>query len=72
MTRRVAPESPVPRLALTVSEAAAAIAVSPDFFTEYVAPDLRMVRRGRKRLVPVTELQRWLDTEASVALEQDR
>lgn len=48
-----------PRTALTPSEAAAAIGVGPDFFDAQVAPELRLIRRGRKRLVPVIELERW-------------
>jgi hypothetical protein len=54
----------IPRIALTPSEAAAAIGVGPDFFDENVAPHLRLIRRGRKRLVPVRELERWV-TESS-------
>ncbi|HWC49850.1 MAG TPA: hypothetical protein VG448_13295 [Solirubrobacterales bacterium] len=50
----------IPRIALTPSEAAAAIGVGPDFFDENVAPQLRLIRRGRKRLVPVRELERWV------------
>ncbi len=50
----------IPRIALTPPEAAAAIGVGPDFFDHNVAPELRLVRRGRKRLVPVAELERWL------------
>lgn len=49
----------IPRIALTPPEAAAAIGVGPDYFDEHVAPYLRLIRRGRKRLVPVTELERW-------------
>lgn len=49
----------IPRIALTPPEAAAAIGVGPDFFDANVAPELRLVRRGRKRLVPVVELERW-------------
>jgi hypothetical protein len=49
----------IPRIALTPAEAAAAIGVGPDFFEENVAPYLRLIRRGRKRLVPVHELERW-------------
>lgn len=58
----------IPRIALTPPEAAAAIGVGPDFFDQNVAPELRLVRRGRKRLVPVTELERWLAENASRAL----
>jgi hypothetical protein len=46
------------RLALTRAEAAAAIGVSVDSFERYVQPELRLVRRGRLRLVPVRELER--------------
>lgn len=56
--------APIPRIALTPPEAAAAIGVGPDFFDANVAPELRMVRRGRKRLVPVSELERWMNENA--------
>jgi excisionase family DNA binding protein len=62
------PKAPVPRLALSLSEAAAALGVSADYFTEYVARDLRMVRRGRKRLIAVAELEKWLGDNASRTL----
>ena len=55
----------IPRFALTPPEAAAAIGVGPDFFEENVAPELRLIRRGRKRLVPVSELERWVSESAS-------
>lgn len=55
----------IPRIALTPSEAAAAIGVGPDFFDANVAPELRLVRRGRKRLVPVRELEQWLAENAA-------
>ncbi len=54
----------IPRIALTPPEAAAAIGVGPDFFEENVAPELRLIRRGRKRLVPVIELERWATESA--------
>lgn len=54
----------VPRIALTPAEAAAAIGVGPDFFDANVAPQLRLIRRGRKRLVPVSELERWVAESA--------
>ena len=58
-----------PRLALSPSEAVKAIGVSRDFFDEHVRPELRVVRRGRRVLVPARELERWLDREASRALD---
>jgi hypothetical protein len=60
------------RLALTRAEAAAAIGVSLDSFERYVQPELRLVRRGRLRLVPVVELERWLEREAALTLEAPR
>jgi hypothetical protein len=62
----------IPRLALSQEEAAAALGVSVDFFAEHIRPELRVVRRGRKRIYPLPELQRWLDVEASRPLEGDR
>jgi hypothetical protein len=61
----------VPRIALTPPEAAAAIGVGPDFFDEKVAPELRLVRRGRKRLVPVAELERWVRESAGGPVSEE-
>jgi hypothetical protein len=47
----------------------AIVGVSRDFFDEHVLPELRIVRRGRRRLIPVRELERWLEEEARRALE---
>jgi hypothetical protein len=57
------------RLALTKVEAARALGVSVDFFDEHVVPELRIVRRGRLRLVALRELERWLDENAACALD---
>jgi hypothetical protein len=57
----------VRRLALSKQEAAEAFGVSVDFFDEHIAFELRMVRRGRRRLVPIRELERWLDKNADLA-----
>lgn len=66
MARKLA--TSIPRIALTPPEAAAAIGVGPDFFEANVAPELRLIRRGRKRLVPVVELERWTTENADRAL----
>jgi excisionase family DNA binding protein len=50
----------IPRLALSREEAATAIGMSLDSFERHVQPTLRMVRVGRLRLVPISELDRWL------------
>lgn len=57
------------RLSLTPNEAAAALGISRDSFDRYVRAEVRLVRRGRLVLVPVTELKRWLDREAARTLE---
>jgi excisionase family DNA binding protein len=58
-----------PRLALTKSEAADAIGMSVDSLERWVLADLRVVRRGRLVLIPVNELQRWLERNAGRVLE---
>jgi hypothetical protein len=58
------PVAPVVRVALTREEAAAAIGMSLTAFEQYVQPELRIVRRGRLRLVPVRELERWVEQAA--------
>jgi hypothetical protein len=54
---------------LSRAEAAAAIGCSLDSFEPYVQPDLRLVRRGRMRLVLVRELERWVEANAVTVLE---
>jgi excisionase family DNA binding protein len=56
--------APVPRIALTQQEACASLGCSEDFFVEHIRPNLRVVRRGRKRLFPVDELRRAVDQMA--------
>jgi excisionase family DNA binding protein len=60
--------APIPRVALTPAEAAAALGVGPDFFDANIRHELRWVRRGSKRLVPVAELQAWADENAERVL----
>jgi excisionase family DNA binding protein len=65
MSTTVKPTTPA--LALTVEQACAALSVSWDTFNEHIAADLKIVRIGRRKLVPVSELQRWLDEHAEAA-----
>jgi hypothetical protein len=60
--------APVPRTALTLEEAAASLGVSVDSLSRHVLPDLRVIRRGRLRLVPVAELERWASEQAEPTL----
>jgi excisionase family DNA binding protein len=61
-------ETRPPQLALTVEQAAAALSVSYDTYHEQIEPDLKIVRLGRRKLVAVTELQRWLDDHAEACI----
>jgi excisionase family DNA binding protein len=56
--------APIPRLALSKGEAAEALGVSVDFLEEHVMHELRIVRRGRRRLIPIAELNRWIERNA--------
>ncbi|MHB8469997.1 MAG: hypothetical protein ACYDCH_09615 [Gaiellaceae bacterium] len=56
-------------LALTKVEAAAALSMSVDSFERHVQADLRLVRKGRLVLVPVRELERWLEKNAYLTLD---
>jgi excisionase family DNA binding protein len=61
--------TPAPlRLALSKAEAAEALGVSVDFLDAHVMDELRIVRRGRRRLIPVCELERWLTDNAARTL----
>lgn len=62
--------APVPRIALTREEAAASLGIGLDSFERYVQPRIRMVRWGRMRLVPVTELERFVDEAATLTLPE--
>ena len=53
-----------PALALSVERACAALGVSWDTWKAHIEPDVRIVRIGRRKLVPVSEIQRWLDAHA--------
>ncbi len=56
--------SAVPRVALTREEAAASLGIGLDSFERHVQPEVRMIRRGKLRLVPIVELERWADAQA--------
>jgi hypothetical protein len=62
------PERPAPpRLGLTVEEAAQAVGMSESSFKRYVQPELRIVRRGSLRIIPIPEIERWLESNATLA-----
>lgn len=63
------PIAAVPRLALTPAEAAAALGMGLTSFKKYVQPQLRIVRRGKLRVIPVSEVERWAEENAERVLD---
>jgi excisionase family DNA binding protein len=59
--------APFPRIALTRAQAAESLGMSLDSFERHVQHELRIVRRGKHRLVPIRELERWVEENAARA-----
>jgi hypothetical protein len=55
-------------VAVTRAEAARSLGVSINSFERHVQPELRIVRRGKLRLIPVREIERWLEENAEWTL----
>ena len=62
---------PVPRYTLTRREAAASLGVSLNHFERWVQPELKVVISGQLVLIPVVELERWVQRHAHRLLEVD-
>jgi excisionase family DNA binding protein len=58
------------RLALSKVEAAESLGVSVDFLEKHIMAELRVVYVGRRRLIPVRELERYLAENACRPLEE--
>jgi hypothetical protein len=58
-------------IAVSRADAAQALGMSLDSFERFVQPDIRIIRRGRLRLVPVSELQRWATENAERLLDDN-
>lgn len=56
-------------VALQKPAAAAALGLSVDSFERYAMADLACIRRGRLRLYPVAELERWARVNAERLLD---
>ena len=57
------------RLTLSVEEASAALGVSRDYFDKHVIHELRVIRVGRRILVPTSKLGRWVELSAARLLD---
>jgi hypothetical protein len=57
-------------LSLNIEQACAALGVSWDVWKQHVEPEIRLVRVGSRKLVPVRELERWLSEHAEATLER--
>jgi len=66
----VLPKPSTPALALSVEQACAALGVSWDTWREHIEPEVRIVRIGRRKLIPLRELERWLADHAESTLER--
>ena len=51
-------------VAVTREQAAAMLGMGLTSFESYVQPHIRIIRRGKLRLVPVKELEQWCDENA--------
>ena len=63
------PLQPVPRYTLTRREAAASLGISLNHFERRVQPELKVVLSGQLVLIPVTELERWVQRHARYMVE---
>ncbi len=66
--KQVPPRGSAQHLSFSKAEAAQALGVSVDFLEDHVLAELRVVRVGRRILIPVAELERWLGEHAERAI----
>jgi len=59
---------PTSRITVSKAEAAELLGVSVDFLERHVLPELKVVRRGRKLLIPAREIESWVDQNAALTL----
>jgi hypothetical protein len=68
-TASARPNQPLPRYTLTRREAAAALSISLNHFERHVQPELKVVPSGQLVLIPVSELERWVQRHARFLVE---
>ena len=54
---------------LTRSEAAASLGMSLNHFARHVQPELKVVPSGQLVLIPISELERWVQRHARLLVE---
>ena len=59
-------------IAVTRREAARRLGLSLSSFERHCQPQIKLIRLGRMRLVPVRELERWVQANAAFTLERER
>ncbi|GEM_PF-6546164 len=63
------PVQPVPRFTLTRKEAAASLGMSLNHFERRVQPELKVVLSGQLVLIPISELERWVQRHARLLVD---
>jgi hypothetical protein len=66
------PIQAVPRYTLTRREAAASLGISLNHFERRVQPELKVVLSGQLVLIPVSEIERWVQRHAHQLVELRR
>jgi hypothetical protein len=55
-------------IAVTREVGARMLGMSVDSFEKFVQPEVKLIRKGKLRLVPVDELRKWAETNAERTL----
>jgi hypothetical protein len=59
---------PVSPIAVGAADAAAMLGISDDHFCRHVASELRVIRSGRRKLYPVSDIATWAEQNAARTL----
>ena len=59
-----------PLIAVRPEQAARMLSVSRSFFDEHILPCLKVTRIGRLKLIPVAELEAWVQRAKKLPLEK--
>jgi hypothetical protein len=55
-------------MAQTIAQACDSLGVSYEIWRKHIEPEVRIVRLGSRKLVPVRELERWLSNHAEALI----